>query len=79
MLLQLRGNFAKGVSELGLEGKIEPERVEKYESKKAALYEELTQLQEEVTGLKARRKETKRHITCGELPEEARFQRLARN
>jgi len=74
-LVRVKAQFG----ELGLEGKIEPERVEKYETKKAALYEELTQLQEEVTGLKARRKETKRHITCGELPEEARFQRLARS
>jgi prepilin-type processing-associated H-X9-DG protein len=64
---------------LGLEGEIDPDRVETYEWKKGELQEEVEHLRGEIVALKAERKQVKRHITFGELPEEARFERLAIN
>jgi hypothetical protein len=62
---------------MGLKGEIAPKNVGRYERKKAALQEEITQLQTEVDQLKASRKEVPRHITAAELPEEYRFTRLS--
>ena len=61
---------------VGLDGDIEPGRVKAYETKKAGLQEEMTELHQNIAALKAERKAIKRHITFGELPEEARFERL---
>ena len=61
---------------LGLEGDIAPGKVEAYEAKKMGLQEEMTVVNQELTILKAERKNVKRHITFGELPKEARFERL---
>jgi hypothetical protein len=62
---------------LGLEGEIDPVRVKAYESKKAELQEEAEHLREALSNLKKERKNIKRHITFGELPETAKFERLA--
>ena len=62
---------------LTLKGDLEPRRVEAYQQKKADLQEEIEQRDQQVTTLKAARKQTKKHITVGELPEEARFNRLS--
>lgn len=61
---------------LGLEGDIAPGKVEAYEAKKAGLQEAITELNRELVNLKAERKTVTRHITFGELPEDARFERL---
>ena len=64
---------------LGLEGEIAPLKVEAYERKKAELQDETEALSAEIEALKAERKTVERHITFKELPEEARFERLAVN
>jgi hypothetical protein len=56
---------------------IEPGKAEVYQQKKAALQEEIGNIQQGLEGLKQRRKETKRHIPLSDLPEEERFQRLS--
>ncbi len=61
---------------LGLEGDIAPDKVKKYESQKGELQEAAEQLRAELVPLKEQRKSVKRHITFGELPESARFERL---
>jgi hypothetical protein len=61
---------------LGLEGEIAPGKVEKYEARKAELQEEMAIVNQELITLKQERKGIKRHITFGELPAEARFERL---
>lgn len=63
---------------LSLEGEIEPLKVEAFARRKAELQEGIVALQEEVAALKAERKATQRHIPLHDLPEEERFQRLAR-
>jgi hypothetical protein len=68
-----RAHFAA----LTLEGDLEPRRVEAYQQKQADLQEEIEQRDQQVTALKAARKQTKKHITVGELPEEERFDRLS--
>ena len=64
---------------LGLEGEIAPLKVEAYERKKAELQDETEVVSAEIEALKAERKTVERHITFKELPEEARFERLAVN
>ncbi len=66
-------NFAA----VALEEPIEPEHVEPFVRRKAALHEEIEALQGELATLKAKRKATPHHIAIGELPEEARFLQLA--
>jgi len=61
---------------LGLEGDIEPNKVKRYESQKGELQAAAEHLREELIPLKEQRKRVKRHITFGELPESARFERL---
>jgi hypothetical protein len=60
-----------------LEAPIEPEQVEPFVRRKAALQEEIEALQHELDALKAERKQTPQHITVEELPEEARFRQLS--
>jgi len=72
-LNQRRAKFAA----LSLKDDIEPKRVDAYQTKKADLREEIEQLDQQVAVLKAERKQTKNHITIGELPEEERFDRLS--
>jgi len=62
-----------------LEGDIDQGRVKAYEAKKAELQETADHLRDKLTALKGERKKTQRHVTLGELPEDARFERLAVN
>jgi hypothetical protein len=66
-------NFAA----MTLEEPIEPQHVEPFVRRKAALQEEIEILQSELDALKAKRKATPHHITVDELPEEARFRQLS--
>ena len=66
-------NFAA----MTLEEPIEPEHVEPFLRRKAALREDIETLQHELDTLKAKRKQTPHHITTDELPEEARFRQLS--
>jgi hypothetical protein len=60
-----------------LDEPIEPEHVEPFVRRKAALQEDIEALQGELDTLKAKRKQTPHHITVDELPEEARFLQLS--
>jgi len=62
---------------LTMEGELDGPKVQQYEGKKAALFEEVQRFQAEVESLKVQRKAEPRHILVSELPEEARFQRLS--
>lgn len=72
-LSRRRAKFAA----ITLQGEIEPKRVEAYQLKKAKLQEEIEISDQQVTVLKAARKQTKKHITVGELPSAERFDRLS--
>jgi hypothetical protein len=63
--------------EMTLDDTIEPKHVEPFVRKKAALQEEIETLQQDLDQLKAQRKDTPKHISVDELPEEARFRQLA--
>ena len=66
-------NFAA----LTLDEPIDPEHVEPFIRRKAALQEEIETMQSALDTLKTQRKETPHHITIDELPEEARFLQLS--
>jgi len=66
-------NFAA----MTLDEPIEPEHVEPFLRRKAVLREDIEALQHALATLKAKRKETPRHITTEELPVEARFVQLS--
>ena len=60
-----------------LEETIEPEHVEPFVRRKAALQDEIETLQRELDTLKAKRKQTPHHLPLDALPEEARFRQLS--
>ncbi len=62
---------------MNLEAPIEPQQVEPFMQHKAALQEQIEDLQNELQTLKAQRKATPRHITIEELPEAQRFRQLS--
>ena len=62
---------------LSLKGDIEPQNVECFELKKAALKEKVDHLQVEAERLKLKRKDADRHISMSQLPDDKRFMRLA--
>ena len=62
---------------INLEGTIEPEQVEPFLQRKAALHEEIDLLRQDLQTLKAARKATPRHIPVTELPEADRFRQLS--
>jgi hypothetical protein len=62
---------------MSLESEISPQKVEAFEQKKAGLLEEISAFQEKIDRLKGKKKETDRHIPFAELPEAARFSKLA--
>ena len=62
---------------MNFEEPIEPQRVEPFVQKKAALHEEIESLKREIQTLKDARKASARHISVDELPEEQRFRRLS--
>jgi prepilin-type processing-associated H-X9-DG protein len=61
---------------INLDDTIEPEKVEPFMQKKAALQEQIDLLRNEVQTAKAQRKQTPKHATLGELPEAERFKQL---
>ena len=72
-LTRRRAEFGK----LALTEDIEPEKVEKYERRKAELQEEVKTLDKEVTVLKVQRKAQSKYITVAELPEKDRFSKMS--
>jgi hypothetical protein len=74
------GKLARATAEFGalsMEVAIEPDNVEAYMLNKAALQEKIESLKLVVTELKAKRKETPRHIDVKDLPEDQRFAKLS--
>ena len=62
---------------LNLVNPIDDGVVEEFERKKSGLHEEIKSMRVEIEQLKAQRKETKKHITLSELPEDKRFRQLS--
>jgi hypothetical protein len=62
---------------MNLEVTIEPEQVEPFLQKKAALQEEIDLLEKPIQTDKAARKATPKHLTMAELPEAERFNQLS--
>ena len=72
-----RGHKRAAFGALGLEGPIEPKKVEHWQQRKGDLQEELAQIEEQLGEIKARRKQTPKRVAIGTLPAEQRFQRLS--
>ena len=72
LLSRRRAEFAA----LTLDQPLAPKPVQRWEQKKAALYEEIVQIDQEIVALKAQRKATARHIAVKDLPAEHRFSQL---
>jgi hypothetical protein len=62
---------------MNLPGAIEPEAVEKFLQKKAALQQEIAQRQTQLQKHKAERAKVAHHLPLGEVPESERFDRLS--
>jgi hypothetical protein len=62
---------------MNLVGPIEPEAVEKFLRKKAALQREIQELQVQLQTHKAQRAEVAHHLPLGQVPEAERFDRLS--
>ena len=74
------GKLARLLAQFGalnIEQGIEPEHIEPLVRKKAALQEQIEQIQAEVQSLKDTRKATAHHIAFKELPESERFRQLS--
>ena len=71
-LNRCRAEFAA----LTLDQPLAPKPVERWEQKKAALYQQIVQIEQEIVELKAQRKATPRHIAVKDLPAEHRFSQL---
>lgn len=71
-LNRMRRNFG----EIMLIEEIAPKKVESYEQKKSELHERINALERLIEELKVCRKQTPKHITIADLPEEDRFRRL---
>jgi hypothetical protein len=63
--------------EVSLEEPIEPKKMTEFMVKKVDLQEDIEYLQQQVKALKKQRKETQRHITINELPEDEKFKQLS--
>lgn len=63
-------------NELILRDDIEPKKVEKYETKKQALLEEVESMAQNLVELKKHRKATPKHVKLSDLPKEDRFKML---
>jgi hypothetical protein len=77
---RLAAQHSRQLAEFGaihLEGHIEPENVENYQSKKAKLQEQIENLQQELQVTKQQRKNVERHISISQLPEAEKFSRLS--
>lgn len=56
---------------------LDAKNIEKFEKKKAILLDAITATEADLSALKVKRKETKRHITIAELPEDQKFRQLS--
>jgi hypothetical protein len=63
--------------EMSIQEDLSSKEMARYETKKAALKEEIDALEKDLTGLKEQRKQTPKHVTLAELPEPERFAQLA--
>ncbi len=72
LLNRRRAKFAA----LALDEPIQPKAVEKWQTKKAAILDEIDQLEREISELKPQRKATPRHIPFGDLPKNQQFKQL---
>ena len=75
VLARRRAKFAA----LALDEPIEPKVVKRWQTSKAELLEDITQLEREIDELKPKRKATPRHIPVGALPADQRFDQLHAN
>jgi len=62
---------------ISMEEAIDPKPTDSFMQRKADAQEEVEHLQRECQRLKEERKQTARHITVAELPEEERFEQLS--
>jgi len=62
---------------INLAENLDTKNIEKFEKKKATLLDAITANEADLSALKAKRKETKRHITIAELPEDKKFRQLS--
>jgi len=62
---------------ISMEETIDPKPTESFMQRKAAMQEDIEQLQNECQEFKEKRKQTARHITVAELPEAERFEQLS--
>lgn len=62
---------------INLEEVIDAKSIEKFERKKAILLDAIIATETDLSTLKAKRKETKRHITIAELPADQKFRQLS--
>ena len=62
---------------INLKGDIDEKTINKYQEEKSELQDEIINLQQEITQIKEQRKNTQKHITVSQLPEEERFTRLS--
>lgn len=62
---------------LTLHPEANPKKVAQWETKKAEALEEIQQLEKELTSIKSSQQETPKHLDWDDLPEEAKFERLA--
>jgi hypothetical protein len=56
---------------------LDAKNIEKFEKKKAILLDTITATAADLSALKVKRKDTKRHITIAELPEDQKFRQLS--
>lgn len=71
------GRELRAFGELALESPESDHERQDHERKKGELSEQIEQLQADVDRLKAKRKETPKHLPLGQLPPEDQFQQLA--
>jgi len=60
-----------------MKGGMTPKNMELFEQNKAALREEIDNLDKTIAAFKAQRKQVSKHITFGQLPEDQKFERLS--
>lgn len=72
-----KGRKLAQFGEMSIQEGLNSKEMARYETKKAALKEEIDALEKELTGLKERRQQTSQHVTLAQLPESERFAQLA--
>ena len=75
----LNGKLSRKLGQFGalnIESDIEPKKMALFEHKKATLLDEITVFKEDISELKANRKNTDKHIPISELPKDEKFSKL---